>query len=196
MSDAQNTADAADPATDLKGLQRPRGGKGKYAPRVATAERDSAAATLRSQGHTFAVIAQRLGYADKAAAEKGVKRALEKIIAPGVEAVRKSQQELLDLMKTHAVDVLQGRHPLVSNGHVVGEGCNPEHAARHPEIPMTECYGPPLLDAGPRLAAITSLTRVLEREARLHGSDSPIKVEREENGTVRIEIKGIDADKL
>lgn len=186
----------ADPETPKHGDAKPHGGNGDFVPQLSTAQRDARAATLRSRGRTFQQIADELGMANRGVAEKAVKRALAKVVAPAVEELRKSQQELLDLMKDHAVDVLQGRHPLVSNGHVVGEGCSPEHAARHPEIPMTECYGPPLLDAGPRLAAITTLVKVLDRESRLHGSDSPIKVEREENGTVRIEIKGIDADKL
>lgn len=184
------TSDPADAPTIV------RVGKGRFAPSLTGQAREARAAELRAEGWTFQRIADELGYGGRATAEKAVSRALERISSPSVEAVRKSQQHLLDMMKDHAVDVLHGRHPMVSNGHVVGEGCTPEHAARHPDIPMTECYGPPLLDAGPRLAAITTLTRVLEREAKLHGSDSPVKVEREENGTVRIEIRGIDPEKL
>lgn len=133
---------------------------------------------------------------NRGVAEKAVKRALDKIKSPAVEELRKSQQALLDLAKTHVVDVLEGEHLLVSNGHVVGAGCTTEHAQLHPQIAMAECYGPPLRDSGPRLAAVTTLVRLLDREAKLHGADSPVRVEREENGTVRIEIKGIDADKL
>ncbi len=187
---------AADQATTGQGHDKPRTGKGKFAPSLSTSERDAMAATMRSRGHTFQEIADALGWKDRSSADKAVKRALAKVVSPGVEELRKSQQAIIDLMKTHAIDVLESTHPLVSNGHVVGMGCSPEHAALHPQIPMTECYGPPIRDDGPRLAAITTLTRVLEREAKTHGSDSPVKVEREDNGTVRIEIRGIDPDKL
>lgn len=189
MADAR-THDRADDAGP------PRGGKGRYAPTLAARERARAAAELRSKGWTYQRIADHLGYASRTSAESAVKREFERIVAPGVEMLRKSQQEALDRMKAQAFEVMERQHLSVSNGHIVGAGCSPEHAAGHPGLAMADCYGPPVLDDGPKLDAIKTLVQVFTRESKLHGVDAQVKVEREESGTVRIEIVGVDTDKL
>lgn len=155
-------------------------------------------------GWTFQMIADELGMKTRGVAEVAVKRGLARVTSPGVEALRTSQQTVIDLLKRTAIDVLNRDHLAHSNGTVVRAGCPglDQYGRRQHEgctwgTPGTAyCDGPAVLDDGPRLDAIKTLVSVLTREAKLHGADSPVKVEHEPTGEVRIIIKGIDAEKL
>lgn len=179
MASAAETPNAVDDPNS-----RPRGGNGKFVTSMSTVQRDAEAFRLRSMGWTFERIAQELGMKNRGVAEKAVKRALAKVRVPAVEEFRKTQQEALERMKAEAFGVLERQHVAHSQGRIVEQW--DEQAGR----------AVPVLDDGPKLDAIKTLIQVFTREAKLQGSDSPVKVEQEANGTVRIEIKGIDADKL
>lgn len=181
------TSDAQATDTSSRGDDRwkqPRSGRGKFVTSMTTVQRDAEAARLRSMGWTFERIAQQLGMKNRSIAEKAVKRALDKVRAPAVEEYRKSQQIGLDRLKEAAFEVLESEHMAHGNGRLV---------ERWDE---TQNKLVPVLDHGPRLDAIKTLIQVFAREAKLQGSDTQVKVEQETNGTVRIEIKGVDTDKL
>lgn len=67
-----------------------------------TAERDAAAARLRSQGLTYQEIAERLGFADPSGARRAVERGLDAIRAEGAEALRELELHRLDLLHQRA----------------------------------------------------------------------------------------------
>lgn len=163
---------------------RPHGGNGEFLTSLTTAQRDAEAFRLRSMGWTFQRIANELGMKSRQAAEQAVKRGLAKVRVPAVEEFRKSQQEALDRMKAEAFGIMQRQHVAHSQGRIVEQWDDATGKAI------------PVLDDGPKLDAIKTLIQVFTREARLQGADSPVKVEQDASGTVRIEIKGIDADKL
>jgi hypothetical protein len=129
------------------------------APRVDAAERDAAALELRAGGASFREIANQLGVSVSTAWEC-VDRGLAATRQEPSSKLRTLERERLNRLTVQAVQVLQARHAVVSAGKIVrGDD------------------GQPLVDHGPTLAAINTLTRLMERRARLEGLDAPVKVD-------------------
>jgi transcriptional regulator len=68
--------------------------------RINARERQGKALEMRKAGYTYQVIADNLGYYDRAAAEKAVRRALERITEEPAKEVLKLELERLDAMLT------------------------------------------------------------------------------------------------
>jgi hypothetical protein len=143
------------------------------APRVDAAERDARALELRAAGASFRQIADRLGVS-VGTAWKCVDRGLAATRQEPSGKLRKLERERLDRLTVEAVQVLQARHVVVSGGKII-----------------TGDDGEPLIDHGPRLAAINTLTRLMERRARLEGLDEPTR--HEINARVLAEAYSTDA---
>lgn len=158
-----------------------RDGKGMFRRGIKGAERDAEAARMKSCGYLHREIAQHLGFANEGGVTMALKRARKDIQSPAVEALRASQQEVLDLLKSTALDILARDHVAHSNGRIVEVWDETSRALT------------PVLDDGPKLSAIGQLQKLLEREAKLHGTDSPIRTVVEGDELV-IRIKGVDAD--
>lgn len=161
-----------------------RDGQGMFRRGLKGAERDAEAARMKAAGYLHREIAQHLGYANKGTVTKAIARALKDVQAPAVAELRASQQTVIDTMKSAALDILARQHVAHSNGRVVYdlEGQAGPDGKLHP-----------VFDDGPRLAAIGQLRQVLEREAKLWGTDSPIRTVVEGDELV-IRIKGVDTD--
>lgn len=136
----------------------PRTRMGRWAKTLESAERDAEAARLWGRGWTFEAIANRLEYGDKSNAHKAVQRALKAVQAEGVNEARAAQLGLIGELKRHALDVLETDHVMVSHGKVIKDD-----------------QGNPLLDDGPRLAAIGKLEALIAREAALLGTPMPTR---------------------
>ncbi|HEV7979833.1 hypothetical protein [Amycolatopsis sp.] len=155
------------------------------AEQIEVARRRAEAIKLRSQGLTWQQVADELGYASRGAACTDVTRALEierEELAITVDMHRTVQIECLDAFTRAAWKVLKADHVTVSHGKVV----------LHPET------GKPLLDDGPKLAAIDRLLRIEERRARLLGLDVSVKQALDLSGTVQLnyQINGVSMGDL
>ncbi|WP_037870695.1 hypothetical protein [Streptomyces sp. SPB074] len=151
----------------------PRGANGRFIRTPEGAARDARAARLRAQGRSFQQIADELGLKSKSCAHEAVGRALHSIVADDAEALRQREAARLDALTEEALAVLERTHYAHSHGRLVlGED------------------GKPLLDDGPKLAALRELRAIRESYRRLHGLDSPAKVEM--GGELRYEVVGID----
>ncbi|MGW1433116.1 hypothetical protein ACWD6K_31410 [Streptomyces sp. NPDC002431] len=136
---------------------RPHDGRGRFVRTLTTAERDAAAADLRSKGWTYRRIAAQLGYNHRADAYNAVQRVLKETVREAGEELRTLELERLDALYAAATEVLEREHVTVSNGRVV------------------DLNGMPLPDDGPVLAAIDRLLKIQERRAKLLGLDAPAK---------------------
>ncbi|MFF2650591.1 hypothetical protein [Streptomyces sp. NPDC058045] len=132
-----------------------RDGHGRYTRSPETAAREAQAARLRAQGKTYLQIAHELGYGSKSAAHDAVSRALHAIVADDAEALRRREAARLDGLYEEALGVLERTHYAHSHGKLVHDD-----------------EGRPLVDDGPKLAAIRELRAVRESYRRLYGLDA------------------------
>lgn len=154
-----------------------RGSSGRLVKSVDSADKAAAAAELRRQGRTYDQIAAELGYADRSGAWRAVATARAEVIrepAEGLIAVEKAE---LDRLYLAAMEVLERDHIHVSNGRVV-----------------RDADGTPILDDGPKLAAINAARQVRESYRKLTGLDQPAK--QEISGGVKYEVVGVSTEDL
>lgn len=133
---------------------------GRYERSITTAERDAQAAKLRAEGWTFQQIADEIGFPDKSQAHKAVRRALNDVIKGPAEQLLAQEAARLDTLYEEALAVLERDHLTVSHGRII-KGDD----------------GQPILDDGPKLAAIDRLVKIRESYRRLFGLDQPVKVD-------------------
>lgn len=190
------TEDNGDKAVTL----RVRGGDGRLRRTKANAERASRACELYAQGWTFQRIADHLGYATKGNVHRDVKRVLAETQSAGVELLRQKHGALLDRLLGKAIEIMERDHIAHSQGRIVRIGCpgldrgEVQHSGCTYGVPGAPyCDGPALLDHGPKLQAITVARGLLERSAKLHGLDAPVRTAIEGDELV-IRIKGVDTD--
>lgn len=131
----------------------------------------------RRQGETFAAIGSAMGVTAQRA-HQIYTAALREIPADEVALYRAEQAERLDEMLREAYAVLGRDHITVSNGRIV----------------MAE--DGPVLDDGPKLAAIRTILDIEARRAKLLGLDTPVKQQIELDGGVRYEIVGVSVEDL
>lgn len=139
--------------------QDSRGGRGRYERTLAGAERDGRAAELRAQGLTYSKIAEELGV-DKSSAIRAVRRAIKAACAePGRELIE-LEVARLEMITDEALAIIQRDHVTVSHGRIIKDD-----------------DGNPILDDGPKLAAIDRYVRARESFRKLLGLDAAIKVD-------------------
>lgn len=154
-----------------------RDGNGKYEYDITAVQRDAQAALLKAEGKTYQQIADILGYSDRGNAWRGVRRAKLAVLREPAEHLIQVEANEIDELYVAAREILDREHPLVSHGHVVlGDD------------------GQPLLDDGPRLAAIREMRALRVEYRKLYGLDAEKKVNI--SGGVRYEIVGIDSGDL
>ncbi|MFD6113609.1 hypothetical protein ACFWG0_26350 [Streptomyces yangpuensis] len=154
-----------------------RDGNGKYEYVNTAVQRDADAASLKAQGKTYQQIADILGYCDRGHAWRGVQRAKQAVLREPAERLIQVEAEQLDELYVAALAVLERDHIVVSHGQIVRDE-----------------EGHPLLDDGPKLAAIRELRTLRESYRKLYGLDAEKKVN--VSGGVRYEIVGIDSGDL
>jgi hypothetical protein len=173
--------------------KKARGGDGKFAPSIETAERDAEACRLRVRAMSFPEIAKTLGYADASHAAQAVARTLRATVEEPAAEVRKTELARLDDMYTAALAVLERMHVTVSQGRVVqhrvaGTGTwDPESRT------WVGAEWVDLADDAPVLSAIDRLLKIQERRARLLGLDAPVKHEVRNVDAVDAEIEQLVA---
>ncbi len=117
---------------------------------------------MRTAGMSFDHIANALGFS-KRYVYKLYEKALDQIIAPGVEALRKQEAERLDIMLVPCMaDIMEARNMAVAGVKM--------------KIPE---------------AAINLALKIAERRARLFGLDSPVKILPTGSGTSPMDILGL-----
>lgn len=134
--------------------------------RAATAARRAKLVEYRRRKRPYAEFYEELGYASPAAASKDFSRALEESIAArndSVEVYREEQLLELDYLAEEAHKVLRKQHYVVS--------------AASGKVALDPESGQPLIDDGPKLAAIDRLVKILDRVAKLRGLDAAAKIE-------------------
>lgn len=157
--------------------EQPRDGNGKYEYVNTAVQRDAEAARLKEQGKTYQQIADELGYYDRGHAWRGVQRAKRAVLREPAERLIQVEAEQLDELYVAALAVLERDHLMVSQGHIImGDD------------------GRPLLDDGPKLAAIRELRAIRESYRKLYGLDAEKKVNI--SGGVKYEVVGVSNEDL
>ncbi len=136
-----------------------RARKGKFSRGVETAERDAEAVRLLNQGYSYPQIAAELGWAHRAGAYRAVQRAFADIARGPVEELSRSLLAQLEDLTISALEILEQEHHLVSHGKVI-----------------YDAEGRPLMDSGPKLAAIREVRQLNESIRKLTGGDAPARV--------------------
>lgn len=149
---------------DEQPAERPRDGRGRYFSTVENAERDREAALLYRELRNYQQVADRLGYNNKGDAWHAVDRCKKAIRRAGAAPLVADEAAHLDELYAHALDVLERDHVTVSNGKLIT--IYDEDAGE--EVP--------LLDDGPKLAAIRELRNIRESYRKLYGLDQPSRV--------------------
>jgi hypothetical protein len=152
---------------------QPRDGNHKFEYTLSAAERDAKAAELRAQGWTYPDIAKELGYYDRSHVWRQLQLAKKRVLKEPVENLISVEMQQLDALYVAALEILEKEHVAISQGKV-----------------MKDDAGNPILDDGPRLAAIREMRMLRESFRKLYGLDAEKKVNI--SGGVRYEVVGID----
>lgn len=150
---------------------------------IAAQERVTEAIQMRLQYRTWDEISNAMGWGHRSSALTAVKRELERRRAAmddSLDELRTREFDRLEALGREALAVLDKDHLVVNAGRVVFFG--PEGQER------------PLLDDGPKLAAINTLIKVSESLRKLLGLDVATKVDAAV--TVQYTIKGIPEDEM
>lgn len=145
---------------------------------IVEAQRRSEILRLRLDGMTLSQIGEKMGVG--ADAVHGViDRALTAMCKPATEELLAAELERCDELLDTAMQTVRAFHPLVSAGRVV---IAPVLDATGQQV-LDEATGialtGPLEDKAPRLAAIATAVRVMERRAKLAGLDAPVRAQQE-----------------
>jgi hypothetical protein len=156
-----------------------RDAKGHFITTIDHDQRAAQAARLRADNPrmTYQQIADAVGYSNKGDAWRAVQKCREAVIkSAGAELIAAEAGQLDDLFVA-ALEVLERDHLVVSHGKVV---CGDD--------------GQPLIDDGPKLAAIREMRQIRESYRKLYGLDAEQKVN--VSGSVRYEVVGVDPEDL
>ncbi|WP_157872129.1 hypothetical protein [Streptomyces silaceus] len=167
------------PAEPLPPPGQARDKRGHYITTAAHDERAAAAARMRAGNPklTYQQIADAVGYSNKGEAWRAIQKCRQAVLqSAGAELIASEAAQLDDLFVS-ALEVLERDHVVVSHGKVV-----------------TGAGGEPLLDDGPKLAAIREMRMLRESYRKLYGLDQPAQVA--VSGAVRYEVVGVDAADL
>jgi hypothetical protein len=135
----------------------PRKGNGRFLKTAQSAERDAEALRMKTRGMTLQAISDALGYGGHANVSTALDRAVAAIVGPDAQVYYQIQMTQLDDLTARVYKVLDGDHPLVSEGQIVRDN------------------GVPLSDPSVTLAAVDRMLRLMERRAKLMGLDGAVK---------------------
>ncbi|MEU6397865.1 hypothetical protein ABZ867_12895 [Streptomyces cinnamoneus] len=159
------------------GSDQLRDGNNRFEYTLSAAERDAKAAELRAEGWSYRAIADELGYYDRSHVWRQLQLAKKRVLKEPVENLISVEMQQLDALYVAALEILEKEHVAISQGKV-----------------MKDDDGNPILDDGPRLAAIREMRMLRESFRKLYGLDAEKKVNI--SGGVRYEIVGIDSEDL
>ncbi len=137
-----------------------RDGWGRWTDSLDSAEKDAAAARCYREVRNYQKVADLLGYSSKGDAWRAIKNCRDQVRKQaGAELIAVEAAEL-DELYVRAMDVADRDHVTVSHGKII-----------------VDDDGEPLFDDGPKLAAITTMTRIRESYRKLLGLDAATKTE-------------------
>lgn len=139
--------------------QDARDGHGHYIRTPETAERDARAAQLRAEGWKLQDIADELGYSSKTSAIYAIRRALQAIVHGPAEQLLSLYLDRLENLYQAAEEIRETDHLVVSHGKIIRDD-----------------DGNPLIDSGPKLAAIREARETLVSVRKMVGLDAPSRV--------------------
>ncbi|WUH94574.1 hypothetical protein OG900_33460 [Streptomyces sp. NBC_00433] len=137
-----------------------RDGWGRFTDSLDSAERDAEAARLYRQYRNYQRVSDELGYGNKGNAWRAINKCRDHVRKQAGEELIAVEAAELDQLYVQALEVLERDHIHVSQGRVVKDD-----------------EGVPLLDDGPKLAAIRELRNLRESYRRLYGLDAATKTE-------------------
>lgn len=140
--------------------EQARDGWGRFTDSLDSAERDAQAARLYREVRNYQQVSDALGYGNKGNAWRAINKCRDLVRKQAGEELIAVEAAELDQMYVHALEVLEREHIHVSQGRVVKDD-----------------EGTPLLDDGPKLAAIREMRGIRESYRRLFGLDAAAKAE-------------------
>lgn len=172
----------AEPADRQANLPHPgvaRDGNGRFVPTLESEEKAARAARMLAENPnlTYQQIADAVGYRDKGSAWRAVQKCRQAVLQQAGAELIAAEAAQLDEMFVSAMEVLDRDHLMVSHGKVITAG-----------------DGSPLLDDGPKLAALREMRAIRESYRKLLGVDQPTQVA--VSGSVRYEVVGVDPEDL
>lgn len=166
--------------------------------RAETQARTAEAVRLRRLGYDYDDIAKETGFADRSGAWRAVDRAMSRNVRETTNQVRQLELERLDMLLVQAFEVLNKDHVHVSNGRAAQAEVyatdedgrvlfetDPDSGQRHPVVERYE----PLYDDKPKLDAIKTIVKLMERRAKYLGLDAPTGGDPVHPEAVRTEIE-------
>lgn len=146
------------------------------------AERKAQIVRLYDSGKTFTEIGDMLG-TTKQYAHRVYWQAVAETPQLAVSEMRAQQNERLQWLMEQAAEVLTGTHYAYSGGTLL-----------YGPAPIGKERGEPLLDSGPKLAAIREIRALVETQAKLNGTCAPAQVT--VNGQISFVINNVDMGNL
>lgn len=141
-------------------------------------QKQAEAARLYEEGSTLEQIATTVGYASRASASRAVYAVLGRAESVQAEAIRAAHGERLARGYRVVFEILNRVTPQI----VVPVGMDAEEGAR-----WVERLADAIKDQDElRLKAVDRLGRLLERESKLHGLDSPVRTEVSGDGSITV----------
>lgn len=154
---------------------------------LASARLDKQIIERKDAGLSFQEIADELGFS-KAYIHRRFHKIVRAIPEEAASEYRANQLAEIALNREIAAEIRDAEHPLVSQGRVI----YPIEGWSEDGKPI---YGDnPLLDDGPRLAAIDRLEKLRDSEAKLLGLYPAAKVDATVDGGIRVEVVGVSPE--
>lgn len=145
---------------------------------VEQAQRRAEMLTLRVQGLTLEQIGERMGVGADTV-QRVISRALTAMTKEPAHELLALELGRCDVLLNEAMQTVKAFHPMVSGGRVVSAPMLDSNGqpVRNPET--GDVLTRVLEDKAPKLAAIVTAVRVMERRSRLLGLDAPIRATQE-----------------
>lgn len=139
--------------------QNPR--TGRFLKTLESAERDAEACRMLERGHTYQEIADALSFGSRGHAYTAIQKALAALPRESAMELRRVRSNQLNYLLYNAMQIIGATHPVVSQSGQIVRGDD----------------GEPLVDEGPRLAAIDKARRIIMDLAKLEGTIAPVRTE-------------------
>lgn len=139
--------------------QNPR--TGRFLKTLESAERDAEACRMLERGHTYQQISDTLGFGSRSHAYEAVQQALALLPRESAMELRRVRTNQLNYLLYNAIQIMERTYPVVSQSGRIVEDAD----------------GRPLLDEGPRLAAMDKARRVIMDLAKIEGIIAPVRTE-------------------
>ena len=157
-------------------IARLRGGNGKFTRSPDAARKRDRAVELRAQGWTYQAIAEEIGYASRASAQKAINAALAAIPQASCEQLIRQEEERLAEMDARLSRLIEtGAVKTTSIGRTQFDvrTCTCPTKARTDRDHDEDCQVEPVLDEHLIISAIKERRAIGESLRKLRGADAP-----------------------